>query len=64
MKYPPEVIEFLKQRGQANRVVINSAVFNAGFLVGGKYFDYQVVTPESHPRLFEWRDRFMSFCKS
>ena len=35
--------------------VINSAVFNGGFLTGGTFFDYREVTPESDPELFAWR---------
>eukprot|EP00935_MAST-01C_sp_MAST-1C-sp1_P002507 g2507.t1 len=43
--------------------VINSAVFNAGFLVGGENFDYRKVTRESDPELFAWRDKFNPICE-
>lgn len=62
LTHPPEVIGFLEQLDKAGVTIVNSAVFHAGFLTGGRYFDYQVVTPESHPRLFEWRGRFMALC--
>jgi D-threo-aldose 1-dehydrogenase len=43
--------------------IINSAVFNAGFLIGGSYFDYQPVQPETHAQLFAWRDAFFQVCR-
>jgi D-threo-aldose 1-dehydrogenase len=42
--------------------IINSAVFNAGFLIGGAYFDYELVTPTERPELFEFRRRFLELC--
>lgn len=42
--------------------IINSAVFNSGFLIGGDHFNYQHVQPETHPEMFSWRDRFNQFC--
>ena len=42
--------------------VINSAVFNAGFLIGGDHFDYQKISRERHPDKFVWRDRFTALC--
>lgn len=46
--HPAEVIEFMAELHEADVTIINSAVFNAGFLIGGKYFD--------------WRDRFNKQC--
>ncbi|MEH6550562.1 MAG: aldo/keto reductase [Pseudomonadales bacterium] len=53
------LLDKLQQQGVA---VINSAVFNAGFLVGGEFFNYQKISPESHPEAFAWRDRFYAIC--
>ena len=53
----------LKKLGKQGVEVINSAVFNAGFLIGGDHFDYRKVTPESDPEKFEWRDKFMKLCE-
>ncbi|MEN1682136.1 MAG: aldo/keto reductase [Planctomycetota bacterium] len=52
----------LADRGVA---VINSAVFNAGFLVGGAYFDYRRVSREDEADrpLFAWRDKFHALCQ-
>jgi D-threo-aldose 1-dehydrogenase len=60
--HPAEVLDFVGELHRVGIAVINSAVFNAGFLIGGKYFDYRVVTPTSDPELFPWRDRFHALC--
>ena len=53
----------LKKLGKQGVDVINSAVFNAGFLIGGDHFDYVKITPDTHPEVFAWRDKFMALCK-
>ena len=53
----------LKKLGKQGVDVINSAVFNAGFLIGGDHFDYRKITPESDPEIFAWRDKFQALCK-
>jgi len=52
----------LKKLAKQGTDVINSAVFNAGFLIGGDFFDYRKVTRESDPELFAWRDKFNAVC--
>ncbi|ADE53738.1 aldo/keto reductase [Coraliomargarita akajimensis] len=61
-RHPAEVMDFMLRLNEANVSIINSAVFNAGFLIGGKWFDYREVTRDSDPELFDWRDRFMEIC--
>lgn len=61
--HPPELIDFMEQLRRRNVVMINSAVFNAGFLTGGEYFDYRKPDPAKEPQLFEWRRRFFSVCE-
>ncbi|MEO0793641.1 MAG: aldo/keto reductase [Verrucomicrobiota bacterium] len=61
--HPMELLEFMSRLNAAGVVMINSAVFNAGFLIGGKWFDYREVSPESDPELFDWRDRFFAICE-
>ncbi len=63
LSHPPEVMDFMATLHAAGVTIVNSAVFNAGFLIGGKYFDYQVITRESHPDLFAWRDQFNELCE-
>ncbi|MBK1879812.1 aldo/keto reductase [Pelagicoccus mobilis] len=62
LTHSQEVIDFIDTLHRAGVVVINSAVFNAGFLIGGDWYNYRKVTPEEHPGLFEWRKRFMDLC--
>lgn len=62
LTHPPEVMDFIDTLHQAGIQIINSAVFNAGFLTGGRYFDYQVVSRDGHSDLFDWRDRFINLC--
>jgi D-threo-aldose 1-dehydrogenase len=61
--HPQELLDFIEELKNKGVLVINSAVFHAGFLVGGEYFDYKLVTPATNPDLFEWRDKFFELCK-
>ena len=63
--HDPELIQFIASLQQRGIAVINSAVFHGGFLTGGEFFNYRVVSRDSvdDTRLFEWRDRFFSLCK-
>ena len=54
----------LKKLGGQGVKVVNSAVFNSGFLVGGEYFDYRKVTVETDPEIFAWRDKFLALCSA
>lgn len=54
--------KLLKKLGAQGVDVINSAVFNGGFLTGGSFFDYREVTAQSDPELFAWRDKFNKIC--
>lgn len=47
---------------QQNVLIINSAVFNGGFLIGEDYFDYKAVDMNSSPALFAWREVFSQAC--
>lgn len=60
--HPPEVLDFIGDLSRQGVAVVNSGVFNAGFLVGGKYFDYRLPSPSDDKRLFEWRDGFLKLC--
>lgn len=54
-----DLIQKLEQQGVK---IINSAVFNSGFLLGSDNLDYKKVTPETHPEAFAWRSAFHSLC--
>ncbi len=64
-RHPPEVLELVDSLSRRGVGIINSAVFNAGFLVGGEYFDYRrpnPANPGDRP-LFDWRQRFAELCR-
>ncbi len=62
-KHPAELLEFMEELKKQNVAMINSAVFNAGFLTGGDYFDYRKTDPKKDTKLFDWRERFFLICE-
>jgi D-threo-aldose 1-dehydrogenase len=66
LHHPQELIDFMGQLRNENISIVNSAVFHAGFLIGGNYFDYRLIQPDSdeNRRLFDWRNRFFELCRS
>ena len=63
--HPPELVQFMNDLAADGVGIINSAVFHAGFLVGGSYFDYRRVDPDDpgDRALFDWRERFFAVCR-
>ena len=62
-RHPPELLAFVSDLESRGVAVINAAVFHAGFLTGGQFFDYRRVTAESDSMLFAWRSRFQELCR-
>jgi D-threo-aldose 1-dehydrogenase len=65
MHHPPELLSFVESLKKRRVGIINSAVFHAGFLTGGAFFDYRRVNlddPKDQP-LFQWREKFFAVCK-
>ncbi len=62
--HPKEIVDFIEQLDQDGVGIINSAIFNAGFITGGEYFDYRVLDPSdpADKHLFEWREKFFAIC--
>lgn len=58
-----ELLDFISELDRLGVGIINSAVFNGGFLTGGDYFDYRPVARETDSDLFSWRDRFYAICR-
>jgi D-threo-aldose 1-dehydrogenase len=63
--HPPEVVAFVESLARRGVGIINSAVFNSGFLVGGEYFDYRRLCPDDpgDRPFFAWRQRFHGLCQ-
>jgi len=58
--HPPEVVDLVASLHERGIGIINSAVFHAGFLTGGKFFDYRELRqedPADRP-FFAWREKF------
>lgn len=63
--HPPEIVDFIEKLSLDRVGIINSAIFNAGFLTGGEYFDYKKIDPKDADdrKLLEWRDKFFAICQ-
>ena len=62
--HPKELIDFIDELYKKDVSVINSAVFNGGFLIGSDHYNYHLIdgTSEEGKRLFEWRHKFFDIC--
>ncbi len=63
--HPKELLEFMAELENKGVAVINSAVFNGGFLVGGSHYNYKEVSSENTwgKDLLVWRDNFHQLCE-
>jgi D-threo-aldose 1-dehydrogenase len=61
--HPAELLEFISSLHDRGVGMVNSAVFNAGFLTGGKWFDYRQADPVNDADLFRWREKFFDTCR-
>lgn len=64
--HPVEIVEFIERIHKEGVGIINSAIFNAGFLTGGEYFDYRKIDPNSadDKKLLAWRKTFFAICEN
>jgi len=62
--HPENLMAFITDLNKKNIAVINSAVFNGGFLIGSDFYNYQKVDRHSidGKALYEWRDNFFKLC--
>ena len=65
LNHPADLLKFMNELQGAKIGIINSAVFHAGFLTGGQYFDYLPIQPDTgaNKALFEWRKSFFELCQ-
>ena len=63
--HPSELIEFIDELNDKGIAVINSAVFNGGFLIGSDFYNYKEVdrSKDGGLALYKWRDAFFALCK-
>ena len=62
--HPQELLQFMQQLKNKNVKIINSAVFNGGFLIGGDHYNYKFIDPNNRENdaLFAWRRQFFELC--
>jgi len=62
--HPKDLIDFIAELESKNVSVINSAVFNGGFLTGSNFYNYKEVTDatEEGKALLAWRDKLYAIC--
>lgn len=64
ISHPKELLSFMQHLKDKNIRIINSAVFNGGFLVGGDYYNYKPVKEDTEEGkvLLQWRKEFFAMC--
>lgn len=62
LNHPPALWDFMKDLNRKGITLFNSALFQGGFLLGGAYYNYQRIQPDTHQKIFAWRDDFFSLC--
>lgn len=65
MHHEDALLDYMAALHAKGVVIVNSAVFHSGFLVGGSFYDYKPVdgSDPSHARLVAWRDAFQQVCR-
>ena len=62
--HPPELISFVNELKAAGVTLIDSAVFNGGFLLGSEMLDYRKADPEKDAAAFAFRNRYLELCRA
>jgi D-threo-aldose 1-dehydrogenase len=60
--HPEELVAFMEELERKGIAIINSAVFNAGFLIGSDYYNYKLMNPVDNAELYKWREDFFALC--
>lgn len=60
--HPPELISFVNELKTAGVTLIDSAVFNGGFLMGSDMLDYRKADPKKDAAAFAFRSCYLELC--
>lgn len=62
--HPKELLDFISELNNKGVVIINSAVFNGGFLIGSNFYNYVEVDVKTQwgEELLDWREKFFKIC--
>lgn len=65
ISHPDDLLEFMQKLKDDGVGIFNSAVFQSGFLVGGDYYDYQLIRPDTalNQERYKWREAFFTLCQ-
>ena len=63
LNHSPELIDFVVELKAAGVFLIDSAVFNGGFLMGSDMLDYRKADPEKDAAAFLFRDKYLARCR-
>lgn len=63
--HPANLLSFMRKLENESVDIINSAVFNGGFLTGGDYYNYHLIDSQvaAGKELYQWREKFYELCK-
>ena len=62
LAHPPELISFVNELKTAGVTLIDSAVFNGGFLIGSDMLDYRKADPKKDAAAFAFRSCYLELC--
>ncbi|MES2277155.1 MAG: aldo/keto reductase [Bacteroidota bacterium] len=60
--HPADLVAFMAELESRGVAIINSAVFNAGFLIGSDVYNYRQMDKVANAGLYQWRDKFFGLC--
>ena len=63
LNHPPKLIEFVSELKAAGVFLIDSAVFNGGFLLGSDMLDYHKADPVADATVFSFREKYLARCR-
>ena len=63
LNHPPKLIEFVSELKAAGVFLIDSAVFNGGFLLGSDMLDYHKADPVADATAFSFREKYLARCR-
>ncbi|NLU95359.1 aldo/keto reductase [Chitinophaga sp. Ak27] len=60
--HPAGLVDFMCKLERQGITIINSSVFNGGFLTGSAYYNYRLTDPVKDKALYDWRLQFNQLC--
>lgn len=64
LRHPPELLAFVDELKRNGVGLIDSAVFNGGFLMGSDMLDYRKAVPFKDAAAFAFREKYLARCRA